>query len=78
MVMQQQARGVTGVSAEGVFIGNGVSYFRVTTLPDAATLCVVFRRIEGRLSDIAARGASRSNGKYELGTNVFSAADRFR
>ena len=61
VVMQQQDRGVHGISAEEVFIGNGVSelitpytdHFRITTLPDNDTLNVVFDRIESLLEQHA-------------------------
>ncbi len=68
-----------------VLVAPGVSfnvpytnYFRVTTLPDAATLRMVFRRIEEQLSNIAVRGVAGSSGKAELGPKVLNAGDRFR
>lgn len=68
-----------------VLVAPGVSfnvaynnYFRVTTLPDAATLRMVFRRIEEQLSSIALRGVAGSSGKAELGPKVLNAGDRFR
>lgn len=68
-----------------VLVAPGVSfnvpytnYFRVTTLPDAATLRVVFRRIEEQLSSIAARGAAGGSAKSELEPRVLNAGDRFR
>ena len=68
-----------------VLVAPGVSfnvpytnYFRVTTLPDAATLRVVFRRIEEQLSSIAARGAAPASGRSELRPAVQNAGDRFR
>jgi alanine-synthesizing transaminase len=68
-----------------VLVAPGVSfnvaynnYFRVTTLPDAATLRMVFRRIEEQLSSIALRGVAGSGGKAGLGPKVLNAGDRFR
>jgi len=68
-----------------VLVAPGVSfnvaynnYFRVTTLPDASTLRMVFRRIEEQLSSIALRGVAGSSGKAELGPKVLNAGDRFR
>jgi len=68
-----------------VLVAPGVSFnvpyrnhFRVTTLPDAATLRVVFRRIEAQLGSIAARGAAEPSGKSGLGSKVVNAGDRFR
>jgi len=63
-----------------VLVAPGVSFnvpyrnhFRVTTLPDAATLHVVFARIEEQLADTAAReSAPAVSGK------VVNAGDRFR
>jgi len=62
-----------------VLVAPGVSFnvpyknhFRVTTLPDAATLRVVFARIEEQLAGIAARGDAAPN------ANVVHAGDRFR
>jgi alanine-synthesizing transaminase len=61
-----------------VLVAPGVSFntpyrthFRVTTLPDAAQLKVVFGRIEELLGTYAARSGSPSSG------NVVSAQDRF-
>jgi alanine-synthesizing transaminase len=61
-----------------VLVAPGVSFntpyrthFRVTTLPDAAQLKVVFARIEELLSSYAARPVSPVSG------NVLSAQDRF-
>jgi alanine-synthesizing transaminase len=62
-----------------VLVAPGVSFnvpyknhFRVTTLPDAATLRLVFARIEEQLAGIAARGAAPPSAK------VVNAGDRFR
>jgi alanine-synthesizing transaminase len=61
-----------------VLVAPGVSFnvpyrthFRVTTLPDAAQLKVVFTRIEELLSGYAVRPGSPATG------NVVSAQDRF-
>lgn len=48
------------------------SHFRVTTLPDAATLRVVFGRIEEQLASIASRPETTA------GVKVVNAGDRFR
>jgi alanine-synthesizing transaminase len=62
-----------------VLVAPGVSFnvpyrnhFRVTTLPDAATLRLVFARIEEQLASLAAREAEPVAGK------VVNAGDRFR
>jgi alanine-synthesizing transaminase len=62
-----------------VLVAPGVSFnvpyknhFRVTTLPDAATLKVVFARIEEQLASMESRGESAS------GARVINAGDRFR
>jgi alanine-synthesizing transaminase len=62
-----------------VLVAPGVSFnvpyrnhFRVTTLPDAATLRIVFARIEEQLASIAARGDAAP------GARVVNAGDRFR
>jgi alanine-synthesizing transaminase len=62
-----------------VLVAPGVSFnvpyrdhFRVTTLPDAATLRAVFARIEEHLASTAAGPAEPTE------TNVVSAGDRFR
>ncbi len=62
-----------------VLVAPGVSFnvpyrthFRVTTLPDAPTLRLVFERIEELLSGYAARSGS---GEHD---NVLSAKDRFK
>jgi alanine-synthesizing transaminase len=62
-----------------VLVAPGVSFnvpyrnhFRVTSLPDAATLRVVFARIEEQLASIAARGDSAPSAR------VVNAGDRFR
>lgn len=68
-----------------VLVAPGVSFnvayrnhFRVTTLPDAATLRMVFRRIEEQLDSIAARGVAGPGLKSGLGAKVLRAGDRFR
>ncbi len=68
-----------------VLVAPGVSFnvpyknhFRVTTLPDAATLRVVFRRIEEQLGSIAARGVAGTGRKSGLDAKVLRAGDRFR
>jgi alanine-synthesizing transaminase len=62
-----------------VLVAPGVSFnvpyrnhFRVTTLPDAATLRVVFGRIEEQLASLAARADGETSPK------VVNAGDRFR
>jgi len=62
-----------------VLVAPGVSFnvpyrnhFRVTTLPDAATLRIVFARIEEQLASIAARAEGQSDAK------VVNAGARFK
>jgi alanine-synthesizing transaminase len=68
-----------------VLVAPGVSFnvpyknhCRVTTLPDAATLRVVFRRIEEQLGNIAARGVTGPGLNSGLDAKVIRAGDQFR
>ena len=62
-----------------VLVAPGVSFnvpyrnhFRITSLPDAATLRVVFARMEELLAEVAARPAA------DAGSRVVNAGDRFK
>lgn len=68
-----------------VLVAPGVSFnvpyrnhFRITTLPDAATLAVVFARIEELLAEYAAAGASAAAGGSAAPAKVVRADSRFK